>query len=71
MLNIKLKSYNGYTASPILNRRIGVLLAEFDYDGNPAESFPFNQAKERFSMYVFKYHVLPAIYWKLMLKGLA
>lgn len=65
------KSYNGYTACPILTRRNRVLLAEFDYDGNPAESFPFNQAKERFSMYVFKHHVLPAIYWKLMLKGLA
>jgi sulfide:quinone oxidoreductase len=63
-------SYDGYTACPVLTRRDRVVLAEFDYSGQPKESFPFNQAKERYSMYLFKHYVLPFMYWKLMLKGL-
>ncbi len=65
------RKYNGYTACPILTQHNKVMLCEFDYDGNPAESFPFNQAKERYSMYLFKRYLLPFIYWKLMLKGRA
>lgn len=65
------KEYNGYTACPILTRHNRVILCEFDYDGNPTESFPFNQARERYSMFLFKRYLLPEIYWKLMLKGLA
>jgi len=34
--------YDGYTSCPIVTRRGRMLLAEFDYDGNPCESFPFN-----------------------------
>lgn len=64
------RSYDGYTACPVLTRRNKVVLAEFDYDGQPAESFPFNQAKERFSMYIFKRYILPILYWVFMLRGL-
>jgi sulfide:quinone oxidoreductase len=64
-------SYNGYTACPILTRRNKVMLCEFDYDGNPDESFPFNQAIESRLMYFFKRYALPWIYWRLMLKGRA
>ncbi len=45
------------------------MLAEFDYDNNPAETFPFDQGKERFSMYLLKKDMLPVIYWNGMLKG--
>ena len=31
---------------------------------------PFNQAKERRSMYILKKDILPRIYWYGMLKGL-
>jgi sulfide:quinone oxidoreductase len=55
--------YDGYTSCPIVTRRGRMLLAEFDYDGNPRESFPFNQAKERYSMWL--------LYWHGMLKGRA
>jgi len=48
-----------------------MVLAEFDYEENPAESFPFNQAKERWSMWLFKKYFLPLLYWKGMLKGRA
>ena len=63
--------YNGYTSCPIITRRRRMLLAEFDYDGNPCETFPFNQAKERFSMWILKRYILPQLYWHGMLKGLA
>lgn len=65
------KKYNGYTACPILTRHNRVILAEFDYKGNPVESFPFNQAQESYLMFLFKRYLLPLIYWKLMLKGRA
>ena len=63
--------YNGYTSCPIVTGYGRLVLAEFDYDGKPAETFPFNQAKERRSMYLLKRHLLPQMYWHGMLKGLA
>jgi sulfide:quinone oxidoreductase len=48
-----------------------LILAEFDYDGNPMESFPFDQTKERYSMYAFKAYALPEMYWNGMLRGRA
>ena len=48
-----------------------MILAEFDYDKNPRETFPFDQSKERWSMYLLKKYVLPLLYWKGMLKGRA
>ncbi len=63
--------YNGYTSCPIVSGYGRLILAEFDYDGNPVESFPFNQAKERYSMYLMKKYLLPILYWKGMLKGIA
>ncbi len=64
-------SYNGYTSCPIVTRRGRMMLAEFDYDGNPCETFPFNQAKERYSMWLLKRYALPFLYWHGMLKGRA
>lgn len=63
--------YDGYTSCPVVTGYGRLVLAEFDYDGNPAETFPFNQAKERRSMYLLKRHLLPRMYWHGMLKGLA
>jgi sulfide:quinone oxidoreductase len=62
--------YNGYTACPIVTGYGRAILAEFDYDDQPRETFPFDQAKERWSLYVLKRHLLPWFYWNLMLKGL-
>lgn len=64
-------SYNGYTSCPIVTDYGKLVLAEFDYDNNPQETFPFNQAKERRSMYLMKKYLLPFMYWHGMLKGLA
>jgi sulfide:quinone oxidoreductase len=63
--------YDGYTSCPLVTGYGRLILAEFDYDGNPAESFPFDQARERASMYALKAYVLPEMYWNGMLKGRA
>lgn len=63
--------YNGYTSCPVVTGYGSLILAEFDYDGNPDETFPFNQAKERWSMWLLKKYVLPVLYWSGMLKGRA
>ncbi len=62
-------SYDGYTSCPLVTGYGRLILAEFDYDLKPKETFPFNQAKERFSMYLLKAYGLPAMYWHGMLKG--
>lgn len=63
--------YNGYTSCPVVTGYGSLILAEFDYDKNPAETFPFNQAKERWSMWLLKKYALPVLYWTGMLKGRA
>ena len=69
--NLLKAKYNGYASCPLLTGYGSVILAEFDYDGNPDESFPFDQAEERFSMYLLKLYGLPRLYWHGMLKGKA
>jgi sulfide:quinone oxidoreductase len=47
------------------------VLAEFDYDLTPKETFPFDQSKERYSMYLLKKRGLPLLYWQGMMRGRA
>lgn len=63
--------YNGYGSCPLVTGYGKLMLAEFDYDNNPMETFPFNQAKERFSMWILKKYLLPWMYWHKILKGTA
>ena len=63
------ETYNGYTSCPLVTGYGKLVLAEFDYDQKPQETFPFNQNKERFSMYLLKAYGLPRMYWYGMLKG--
>lgn len=65
------KQYDGYTSCPVVTGYGSLVLAEFDYDKNPTESFPFDQSKERWSMWLLKKYGLPLLYWKGMLKGRA
>ena len=65
------KSYDGYASCPLTTGYGKLVLAEFDYDLNPAPSFPFDTTKERWSMYQFKRYGLPELYWRGMLKGIA
>jgi sulfide:quinone oxidoreductase len=61
--------YDGYTSCPLVTGYGKLILAEFDYEGNPQETFPFDQSKERHSMYILKKHVLPKLYWHGMMRG--
>ncbi len=63
------ESYNGYTSCPLVVGHHQVILAEFGYGGEVMETFPYNQAKPRYSSWFLKRHLLPKIYWYGMLKG--
>jgi sulfide:quinone oxidoreductase len=63
--------YNGYGSCPLVTGYGKLVLAEFDYDNQPIETFPFDQSKERWSMYQLKKRVLPWLYWNKILKGTA
>ena len=61
--------YDGYASCPLVTGYGKVILAEFGYDGVIMETFPFDQAKERYSMYALKAYGLPNMYWHGMLQG--
>ncbi|MEZ4416817.1 MAG: FAD/NAD(P)-binding oxidoreductase [Gemmatimonadota bacterium] len=63
--------YDGYTSCPLVTGYGSLILAEFDYDKVPKESFPFDQSQERYSMYALKAYALPRMYWHGMLRGRA
>ena len=63
--------YDGYASCPVVTQYGKVMLAEFGYDGVVMESFPFDQATPRYSMWALKLHGLPALYWNGMLRGRA
>ena len=64
--------YNGYTSCPLVTSRNRMLLAEFDYDLKRTPSFPLiNTLKPRYDMWLLKRYGLPAMYWNLIVKGLA
>lgn len=63
------EEYNGYSSCPLVTGYGSLILAEFDYNSMPTESFPFDQSQERFSMYMLKAYVLPQMYWNGMLRG--
>ncbi len=66
------KKYDGYASCPLTTSRNRMLLAEFDYDLNPAPSFPIiDLMKPRRDMWLVKKHGLPMLYWNAMLKGRA
>lgn len=62
-------AYDGYTSCPLVTGYNRLVMAEFDYDKNPMETFPLDQGKERLSMYMVKKNLLPIMYWNGMLKG--
>jgi sulfide:quinone oxidoreductase len=63
--------YTGYTSCPLVTGYGRLILAEFDYNNQPMETFPFDQSKERWSMYQLKTKVLPWLYWNKILKAKA
>ena len=63
--------YDGYASCPLVTSYSSCILAEFGYDGKIMETFPFDQAKPRWSMWFLKAHLLSPMYWYGMLKGRA
>lgn len=61
--------YNGYTSCPLVTGYGKLVMAEFDYDKQPQETFPIDQSQERWSMWAVKRYLLPQLYWHGMLKG--
>ena len=61
--------YDGYTSCPLITGIGKLVLAEFDYNKKPAETFPVDQSKERWSMWILKRYLLPLFYWHGMLRG--
>ncbi|MCB9649919.1 MAG: NAD(P)/FAD-dependent oxidoreductase [Deltaproteobacteria bacterium] len=61
--------YDGYTSCPLVTGYGKLILAEFDYNLVPQESFAFDQSQERYSMYALKAYALPQMYWHGMLRG--
>jgi sulfide:quinone oxidoreductase len=62
-------SYSGYGSCPLVVGYGKLILAEFGYDNKVMETFPFDQSKPRWSMYMLKRYVLPWLYWHKILKG--
>ena len=62
-------TYDGYTSCPLVTGYGRLILAEFDYSKQPRETFPFDQSRERYSMYALKAYGLPELYWNGMLRG--
>lgn len=68
--NEKLESeYSGYGSCPLVVGYGKLILAEFGYDNKVMETFPFDQSKPRWSMFMLKRYVLPWLYWHKILKG--
>ena len=64
--------YDGYASCPLTTSRSTMLLAEFDYSMTPKPSIPvIDTLRERRDMWYLKRYGLPALYWNLMLRGLA
>lgn len=62
------QSYNGYASCPLVTGPGKCILAEFDYNLQPMETFPVDQKKELWTMYIMKKYFFPFLYWNFMLK---
>ncbi|CAG2165551.1 unnamed protein product [Oppiella nova] len=62
--------YDGYTSCPLVTGNNKCILAEFDYNLEPLETFPIDQSKESRLMYYMKKDLMPNMYWNGLLKGI-
>jgi sulfide:quinone oxidoreductase len=60
--------YDGYTSCPLITGFGKCILAEFDFNGKPLETFPMDQGKERRFAYMLKKDVMPSMYWHMLIK---
>lgn len=62
--------FDGYASCPLVTGYNSCIMAEFDYSLTPLETFPIDQSKERYSMFLMKKDIMPPLYWYLLLNGL-
>ncbi|XP_065093356.1 sulfide:quinone oxidoreductase, mitochondrial isoform X1 [Ochlerotatus camptorhynchus] len=62
--------FDGYASCPLVTGYNTCIMAEFDYNLTPLETFPIDQSKERISMFYMKKDLMPPLYWHLLLNGL-
>lgn len=71
-MNLRKKSrsrlYDGYTACPIITSRRKMMLSEFNYFRERTETFPFNQRKERRSLFLLLFYIFPFLYWNYIIR---
>ncbi|XP_044744451.1 sulfide:quinone oxidoreductase, mitochondrial [Coccinella septempunctata] len=61
--------YDGYASCPLVTGYSKCILAEFNYNLEPLETFPISQDRELTSMYLMKKYLMPSLYWNLMVCG--
>ncbi|XP_049869412.1 uncharacterized protein LOC126369161 [Pectinophora gossypiella] len=61
--------YDGYGSCPMLTSYRRGILAEFLYDKEVCETFPFDQSQERRLFYHMKTNYFPYLYWNKLIKG--
>jgi sulfide:quinone oxidoreductase len=66
-------TYDGYSVAPFTVSRKTVVFAEFDEKGRQKPTIPFwkGLARERRLTWVLDRHILPWVYWHMILKGRA
>ncbi|CAL7933149.1 unnamed protein product [Xylocopa violacea] len=62
-------AYNGYSSCPLVTGYRTCILAEFDYNLQPLETFPVNQGREYYFTFLLKTYAFPLLYWTLMTRG--
>lgn len=62
--------YDGYTSCPLTVGNGKLILAEFDYDGKPLETFPIDQGRKSRLFYHLKKDFMPNLYWYGCVKGI-
>jgi sulfide:quinone oxidoreductase len=63
--------YDGYSSCPLVTKYDRLVLAEFVYGNVYKPTFPVDQTRERYDMYLLKRYLLPQLYWHGMLRGRA
>jgi len=63
--------YDGYTVCPLITSIGTVMLAEFNWTGKPAPSFPFDPSQERWMWWLLKVYALKPMTQYGMLSGRA
>ncbi|CAG0888951.1 unnamed protein product, partial [Cyprideis torosa] len=64
-----LKQYDGYTSCPLVVGYNKCILAEFDFNLEPLETFPIDQGKPRWAYFIMKKDFMAPLYWHLLCRG--